>query len=86
VSPTAQLVLAIVGTIIGVAGLASPFVLNKLNKRDRKIELLETKNELLEKANHKLEMQNLELRVTGVAVNKLLRQLPSAKEADEEKL
>lgn len=79
-----QLIFAIIGTFLTTAALITPFVLNRLNKRDTKITLLETKNELLEKTNHKLEMQNLELRITGVAVNKLLRQLPSAEEADEE--
>lgn len=64
-TPTQQLVLTIIGTFITAAGVSSPFILHRFNKRDRKIELLETKNDLLEKANHKLELQNLELRVTG---------------------
>lgn len=83
-SPGLQLLFAILGTLLATVTLLSPFIIHRFAKRDRENELLKTKNELLEKANHKLEMQNLELRITGVALNKLLRQLPSAEEADEE--
>lgn len=83
-TPMQQLVLAIIGTLIAASGLVSPFILHRFNKRDHKIELLETKNDLLEKANFKLELQNVELRVTGVALNKLLRQLPTGEETHEE--
>lgn len=72
------------GVFVPTVTIAVTVVMAKLAARDKKIEILEAKVDLKDEQLIELKIQNSALTVTGVAVNRVLSQLPQASELRRE--
>jgi hypothetical protein len=69
---------------IPTATTAITIIVAKLGTKDKKIEVLQEKMDLKDEAILELKIQNSELKVTGMAVNRFLSQLPHESELRRE--
>lgn len=63
---------------IFIAGLFSAAINRAVTNKNKEIDLLKQKNEAQRETISDLRNQNLKLEITGIAVNKILSQLPAS--------
>jgi hypothetical protein len=72
------------GVMVPAVTIFSGIIMAKLSARDKKIEVLQEKMDLKDEAILELKIQNSELKVTGMALNRFLSQLPHESELHRE--